>query len=145
MLRLTKDNSFLGDESKPQMELMRFVDVPLVFPVKVLEDLHPENFFLLDQVEMRQLLYHLPVRPSFLVDAFQLVVTGIAHHLADGDVHEVLLFFFCEGSVSFSQFLNADQKEDTVHIFWAAADPAFDKAHQPFPLPIQLEVSLEHV
>src|SRR5690606_14792440 len=74
LLRLTKDNCFLGEESKPQMELMRFVDNPIVLTLKVFDDLHLQNLLLFDEVKIGEFLHHFPMWPAILIDAFQFII-----------------------------------------------------------------------
>jgi hypothetical protein len=76
-----------------------------------------QKFLLIHQVEGGQGLEQPPVRPAFFVDALELVIARLAEQLADGNMHQVLLFFFTVYFFTFAQLLYADQKKNGVQLW----------------------------
>ena len=67
-----------------------------------------EQLLLLEQVKVRKLLDQRPMRPAILVNSIELVVPRQTQDLANGDMHEILLFFLRKMGAPFAQFLYAN-------------------------------------
>jgi len=72
--------------------------------------------FLLFKIHDRKFFDRNPMRPTILVFAFQCIISRTTQETTRGNMHEILFFFFRKFLLNFSQFANADQKKNGIHI-----------------------------
>src|SRR5690606_10154838 len=120
------------------------IDMDIQFLLEVFEDVHFQYFFLFKQIEMGQFFYQFPMWPSLLIEAFQFVETRQTQDFANGNVHEILLFFFRKIPFTLSSFLNTDQEQYTIGVCWFFAYNLPQLVQQPMPFSLKVQILFIH-